>query len=116
DPRMTYDPFLSKWIVVCSCSTDYVMVSTTSDATGAWTGFALGVSSGDLTMWPGWDKNGVYISEFQAGSQPPYPYAVVALDPTLQHKTVFNNFPYETRPAMDPNPNKKTTDPEYFVA
>ncbi|HEY1960704.1 MAG TPA: hypothetical protein VGH28_34065 [Polyangiaceae bacterium] len=116
DPRMTYDPFISKWIVVCSCSNDYVMVSDTSDATGGWTGLALGVSSGDLTMWPGWDKNGVYVSEFQAGSAAPYPYAVVALDNSLQQKGVFKNFPYESRPAMDPNKNKKATDPEYFVA
>jgi hypothetical protein len=116
DPRLTYDPFISKWIIGCSCSNDYLMVSNTSDATGSWTGYTIGVSAGDLTMWPGWDANGVYVSEFQFGSAPPYPYAVVALDPTFTHKTVFTDFPYESRPATDPNRLKKATDPAYFVA
>jgi hypothetical protein len=123
DPRATYDPFIGRWIVVCSCSGDFLMVSGSKDAAGAWKGVALTDSAGDLTMFPGWDKNGVYISEFQLklNSQ------VIALpagdvawrgdgNVSLAHKTVFRDRPYELRPAVDPNPKKKATDPEYLIA
>jgi len=56
---------IKRWIVVCSCSADFLMVSGGSDATGSWKGIALTDATGDLTMFPGWDRNGVYISEFQ---------------------------------------------------
>ena len=123
DPRATYDPFIGRWILVCSCSGDFLMVSGSKDAAGAWKGVALTDSAGDLTMFPGWDKNGVYISEFQLklNSQViALPAADVAwkgdLGISLAHKTVFRDRPYEMRPAVDPNPEKKATDPEYLVA
>jgi len=123
DPRATYDPFIGSWIVVCSCSGDFLIVSGSKDATGPWKGVALTGSAGDLTMFPGWDRNGVYVSEFQLklNSQ------VIALpgsdvawkgegNISLAHKAVFNDRMYEMRPAIDPNPKKKPTDPEYLVA
>lgn len=123
DPRATYDSLLGRWIVVCSCSGDFLMVSGSSDATGAWKGVALTDSAGDLTMFPGWDKNGVYISEFQL----PLNSQVIALpaadvawkgqgDISLEHKSVFSGRSYEMRPAVDPNPRKKPSDPEYLIA
>jgi hypothetical protein len=51
--------------VVCSCAADFLMVSENSDATGRWKGVTLTKSTGDLTMFPGWDRNGVYVSEYQ---------------------------------------------------
>jgi hypothetical protein len=123
DPRATYDSLIGRWIVACSCSGDFLMVSSGKDATGVWKGVALTDSAGDLTMFPGWDKNGVYVAEFELklNSQ------VIALPATdvawkgqgnisLAHKSVFNGRPYEMRPAVDPNPRKKPGDPEYLVA
>jgi len=61
DPRLVYDPFISRWLLVCSCSANYLIVSATSDATGAWKGVPLSGDSGDLAMRVGFDKNGVYV-------------------------------------------------------
>ena len=123
DPRATYDPFIGRWILVCSCSGDFLMVSGSKDAAGAWKGVALTDSAGDLTMFPGWDKNGVYISEFQLklNSQViALPAADVAWRGdrgiSLVHKAVFRDRPYEMRPSVDPNPKKKAHDPEYLIA
>ena len=41
DPRATFDPFIGRWIVACSCSGDFLMISGGRDATGAWKGVAL---------------------------------------------------------------------------
>jgi len=123
DPRATYDPFIGRWIVACSCSADFLMVSENTDATGRWKGAALSDSTGDLTMFPGWDKNGVYINEYfpkVAGQEFALPAADVAWkgdgNVSLAHMAHFKDRPYEMRPAMDPNPNKKPTDPAYMVA
>lgn len=123
DPRATYDPFIERWIVVCSCSADYLIVSGSRDATGLWKGVVLTDSAGDLTMFPGWDKNGVYVSEFQLKLNS----RVIALHTadvawkgdrgiSLAHQAVFPGRPYEMRPAVDPNPKKRPIDPEYLVA
>ena len=123
DPRGTYDPFIERWILVCSCSTDFLMVSGTKDATATWKGIAISGASGDLTMFPGYDKNGVYISEFQ----PKLNSRVVAIPSadvawsgdrniSLAHEAIFTDRPYEMRPAIDPDPRKKPTDPEYLIA
>jgi hypothetical protein len=123
DPRATYDPFIGRWIVVCSCSADFLMVSAGNDATLTWKGVALTSATGDLTMFPGWDKNGVYISEYQPRLAAQYialPSADVAWkgnrNISLEHRMHVTDRPYETRPAVDPNPDKKATDPEYLVA
>lgn len=123
DPRATYDPLIGRWIVACSCSGDFLIVSGSKDATGAWKGVALTDSAGDLTMFPGWDKNGVYIAEFQLklNSQViALPAADVAWQGSgnisLAHESVFSGRPYEMRPAVDPNPRKKPGDPEYLVS
>jgi hypothetical protein len=123
DPRATYDSLIGRWIVACSCSGDFLLVSGGKDATGIWKGVALTDSAGDLTMFPGWDKNGVYIAEFQLklNSQViALPAADVAWkgqgNISLAHKTVLSGRPYEMRPAIDPNPRKKPGDPEYLIA
>jgi len=123
DPRATYDPHIGRWIVVCSCSGDFLLVSGSRDATGAWKGISLTESAGDLTMFPGWDKNGVYVAEFH----PKLNSQVIALpaedvawkgqgNVSLVHEAVFSDRPYEMRPAVDPNSKKKPTDPEYLVS
>ena len=123
DPRASYDPFIGRWIVVCSCSGDFLMVSAGKDATGLWKGVALTDSAGDLTMFPGWDKNGVYISEFQ----PKLNSQVIALPAedvawsrggniSLAHEGIFRDRAYEMRPVIDPSPTKHASDPEYLIA
>jgi hypothetical protein len=125
DPRIAYDPFIQRFLVTCSCSNDFLVVSGSQDATGAWKGVALGQGNGDLTMFPGWDKNGVYISQYGGSINN---YTVVALPPadvawtgsgtiSLSHMNVFTNkFAFEARPASDPNPGKQPGAPAYFVA
>ncbi len=123
DPRGAYDPFIERWILVCSCAADFLLVSGSKDATGPWKGIAVSEASGDLTMFPGFDKNGVYISEYQ----PKLSSRVIALpgadvawtgggNISLAHEAIFADRPYEMRPAIDPNPKKKPTDPEYLIA
>jgi hypothetical protein len=123
DPRATYDQFIGRWIVVCSCSNDFLIVSASDDATGKWKGVALTSATGDLTMFPGWDRNAVYVSEYQQPLSSQYialPASDVAWrEPTgisLAHEAVFTERSFEMRPAVDPNPNKRPTEPEYFVA
>ena len=123
DPRVTYDPFISRWIVVCSCSGAYLMVSGDKDATGTWKGVVVDDEAGDLTMFPAWDRNGVYISKFQQKLNS----RIIALPSSdvawrgkknisLAHEETFDQQPYEIRPAIDRNPKKKLKDPEYLVA
>ena len=50
DPRATYNPFIGRWIVVCSCSPDFLIVSGSQDATGPWKGIVLTGASGDLSL------------------------------------------------------------------
>jgi hypothetical protein len=123
DPRATFDPFIGRWTFECSCSADFLIVSENNDATGPWKGVALSDSTGDLTMFPGWDRNGVYISEYQptlASQEFALPAADVAWKGTgnifLAHEVRFTNRPFEMRPAVDSNPRKKPADPEYLVA
>jgi hypothetical protein len=49
DPRIVYDPFISRWLFVCSCSANYLIVSASSDASGGWKGLPL---SGDSGIYP----------------------------------------------------------------
>jgi len=108
---------------VCSCSADFLMVSESNDATGRWKGVTLSDSTGDLTMFPGWDKNGVYVSEYH----PPLASQEIAIPAedvawrgaggiSLAHAGRFTGRPFETRPAVDPDPEKKPDDPEFLVA
>jgi hypothetical protein len=123
DPRATYYPFIGRWIVACSCSGDFLIVSGGKDATGRWKGVALTDAAGDITMFPGWDKNGVYVAEFQMKLNSrviALPAADVAWkgdgNISLAHIAVFDQQPYEMRPAVDPKPNKKPGDPQYLVS
>ena len=63
DPRLVYDPFITRWLFVCSCSVNYLIVSASSDAMGAWKGVALSGDSGELSMQVGFDGNGVYVAQ-----------------------------------------------------
>lgn len=123
DPRGTYDPFIRRWILVCTCAQDSLMVSASDDATGAWKGVVMSGAAGDYTMFPGFDKNGVYVSEFQ----PKLNARVMALPArdvawtgsgtiSLAHEAIFDQQPFEMRPAIDRDTKKKPDAPEFLVS
>jgi hypothetical protein len=122
DPRIVYDPFISRWLFVCSCSANYLIVSGTSDATGSWKGLSLSSDSGDLLMSVGFDKNGVYVSETDAtgtGKLFAMPNADVGWTGSgtisLAHEAIAAGQAFQM-PAVDLNPGKGLTDPEYFLS
>jgi len=123
DPRATYDSLIGRWLVTCTCSGDFLIVSGGKDATGPWKGVALSDAAGDLTAFPGWDKNGVYVAEFEMKLNARV-FAIPAADVawkeggniSLEHEAIFHGRAYEMRPAIDPNSHKKPTDPAYLVS
>ncbi len=122
DPRIVYDPFISRWLFVCSCSANYLIVSASSDATGSWKGLPLSGDSGDLLMAVGFDKNGVYVSETDAslvGKLFALPNSDVAWSGSgnisLAHEGIATGQPFQM-PAIDLNSGKSLTDAEYFVS
>jgi hypothetical protein len=123
DPRLVYDPFISRWLFVCSCSANYLLVSATSDATGSWKGVALSGDSGDLLMRVGFDKNGVYVAETDIATLTSKLFALPNSDVafssghtiTLAHEGIATGKAFEEMPAIDLDQNKAPTAPEYFV-
>jgi hypothetical protein len=123
DPRLVYDPFISRWLFVCSCSANYLIVSASSDAMGAWKAVPLSADSGDLLMRIGFDRNGVYVSELDVNTTAKLfaiPNADVAWSGagtiSLVHMGVASGKPFEETPAIDHDASKSATAPEYFVA
>lgn len=124
DPRVIYDSFINRFIVVCSCMTDMIIVSQSSDGTGVFKGVALTSSIGDLTMFPGFDINQVCISEYDSvhGSAqyiclPNSDVAWTGSDNvSLGHEGLFTGQPFESRPTIDLSTTKAPTAPLYFVA
>jgi hypothetical protein len=123
DPRVIYDPFISRWLFVCSCSENYLIVSATSDATGTWKGVPLSSDSGDLLMRVGFDRNGVYVGEVAQGSPTQNLFALPNADVawsgagtvSLAHEAIATGMPFDQIPVVDLNANKSATAPEYFV-
>jgi hypothetical protein len=122
DPRIAYDPFISRWLFVCSCSANYLIVSANSDATGSWKGLSLSADAGDLLMAVGFDKNGVYVSETDAtlvGKLFALPNADVGWsgsgNVSLAREGIATGQAFQM-PAIDLNSGKGLTDPEYFVS
>jgi hypothetical protein len=127
DPRAIFDPIIDRFIFVCSCPGDYLIVSASHEATGPWKGVILSGYTGDLSMRAGYDKNGVYISEFQPLNTAQWANVVFALpssdvawsgagNVSLAHLNEFINQPYDIVPGIDSNPKKLVTDKEYLVA
>ncbi len=129
DPRVSYDTFISRFIVVESCSTggDYIIVSSSNNlSTATWKSVSISSTTGDLTMRPGFDKNGVYVTEFIPGSSPikyvvfAFPSADLAWSgggaPSISNLQTFTPENFEVNPVTDLNASKAATDPELFVA
>jgi hypothetical protein len=124
DPRLVYDPFISRWLFVCSCSANYLIVSASSDATGSWKGVPLSSDSGDLAMRVGFDKNGVYVVQTDIATITSKLFALPNNDVawssgntiSLAHEAVATGKTLDEMPAIDLDQNKATNVPEYFVA
>jgi hypothetical protein len=124
DPRLVYDPFISRWLFVCSCSANYLIVSASSDATGSWKGVPLSGDSGDLAMRVGFDKNGVYVVQTDIATITSKLFALPNNDVawssgntiSLTHEAVATGKTLDEMPAIDLDQNKATNAPEYFVA
>jgi hypothetical protein len=127
DPRIVYDPFISRWLYVCSCDNDYLIVSSGSDpATATWKGVHLSSRNGDLLMHVGFDKNWVYVSEYEtcSGSNSAVEFAVPSADVAwtgsgnvaLTHEVSSGCHTFDAIPEIDLNPAKGVTGPGYFVS
>ena len=127
DPRIVYDPFISRWLYVCSCANDYLIVSSGSDPTTAtWKAVTLSTNSGDLTMRVGFDKNWVYVSEYIScsGANNSQEIAIPGADVawtgagtiSLTHEVKDSCHTNDAFPEIDLNTSKAVTDPGYFVS
>jgi hypothetical protein len=125
NPRIIYDPFVGsgRWIVTCSCSGDFVIVSSGPDAASStWKGVALSGTTGDLTMKPGFDKNGLYVTEYAQQGFLYQGFAIPSADLnwsgtkniSLKNLNRFQNLEFEIMPAIDWNPSKLTKEPAYW--
>jgi len=126
DPGVIFDPFIGwgRRVLVCSCSDDFLIVSSGTDAvTSIWKGAAISQRSGDLTMKPGLDKNGLYITEFAQEGLTYAGFAIPSADLawsgstniSLKNLSRFENLGLDTMPTVDWNPSKQPADPAYFV-
>jgi hypothetical protein len=123
DPRLVYDPFISRWLFVCSCSNNYLIVSAGSDAAGTWKGVALSGDSGDLAMRVGFDKNGVYVVQTDIASITSKLFALPNNDVawaagntiSLAHVGIATGKALDEVPVIDLYASKSATAPEYFV-
>jgi hypothetical protein len=127
-PRIAYDNFISRWLVMAAnINGDRIYVSSGSDlSTATWKDVAFGGAlgaQGDLTPRIGFDKNGVYVTEFDQSTSPlTYTwYAIPGADlawagagaPSLSNLQTFTLQGFEASCAMDLNASKAATDPEF---
>lgn len=124
DPRLAYDPFISRWLFVCSCSSNYLIVSASADATGPWKGLALSGDSGDLLMRVGFDKNGVYVVQTDIATVTSKLFALPNADVefssgstiSLGHEAIASGRTLDEMPTIDLDQGKAPGAPEFFVA
>ncbi len=140
DPRVIFDPFIDpegsggRFVFVCPCgyitepprAYPIVGISDTADPAGTWHAAQLSTTEyGDLTLIPGFDKNGLYISYVQATTG--YSISAIAvwnnralgktIPAPLQTFDNTNGSPtYQVHPALDYNPRKPQTSPMYFIS
>lgn len=129
EPHVLYDEFIGRWLVTTTCVNDCLLVSAGSDATGAWQGIYVGGPQADPGMHLGYDKNGVYVSEFTTGDHDAitagYSYNLFAI-PSAEvqwtgtfaptHRNRGHNTPLDAVPVIDHDMGKLPTDPAFFVA
>jgi len=140
NPRVLFDPFIDptgtagRHVFVCSCGYingepqpyRIVSISDTGDSAGSWHAAQLGTKDyGDLTLVPGFDKNGLYVVHGQSSQD--YGNSALAVwkhsslgkevPAPLQTFDSSNGAPtYQIFPAPDYNAQKPQTAPMYFIA
>lgn len=130
EPHVVYDEFIKRWVITTTCANDCVLVSASSDAKGPWAGVYLDNDGTDPSMHLGYDANGVYFEENQAGtnalaSENGYAGTYFAIpNAEMQWTGTFNpahrnrtpNRPLDGMPAIDQTLAKTATAPAFFVA
>jgi hypothetical protein len=129
EPHVVYDEFIQRWVITVSAAFDGLLVSASSDATGAWAGVYIDNDPNDPSIHLGYDINGVYLSEVQAGTNPDAGFNGVAgvyfAIPSSEmkwvgtfapaHKNRAANMPIDGMPAIDQSLTKQSTDHAFFV-
>jgi hypothetical protein len=104
------------------------MVSASADPNGAWQGIYLDMNGNDPGIHLGYDKNGVYLSEFDANAHDAntstYSYADFAI-PSAEmqwtgtfapaHLNKSSGTPLDGQPAIDHDTTKSATAPAFFT-
>lgn len=137
EPHVIFDEFMGRWIITATCRNDCFLVSASSDPMGAWGGVYLTCLQGgpclarDPALHIGYDKNGVYYCGGHLGDENPHTVPKVAYDCfALPHSEVpaiaqgtppphlnrMHNKPLDIIPAIDHNPQKASSAPEFFAA
>jgi hypothetical protein len=127
DPRVIYDSAILRWLVVDSCPSDYLLVSSSSDATTAtWKSAVLSTRSGDLTMHVGFDTNWITVTEFDSvcGGATYVEIALPGADAawsgagtiSLTHEVISGCHTPDAVPSVDLTPSKGTTAPAYLIS
>lgn len=136
EPHVVFDEFIQRWIMTATGQNDDLLVSATSDATGAWGGVSLScLQSGpcldnDEAIHLGFDKNGVYACAFHVGdlnlhtsrlgydcfAVPSAEVLAIAQRIPPAHINRAHNLPLDVYPAIDDNPAKLPAAPALFLA
>ena len=129
ETRVVFDEFIQRWIVTTTCAKDCLLVSATADATGPWAGIYIANYVGDASIRLGYDKNGVYLSEYIASGSDPNTQNISLIDfaiPSAEmkwtssfapaHVNRSQNTPLDGMPIIDHTPTKAAGDPAFFLA
>ena len=137
EPHIVFDEFVGRWILTATCRSDCFLVSASSDPMGSWGGVYLSCLQGgpcldrDPALHIGYDRNGVYYCGGHLGDDNPHTVPKVAYDcfavPQSEvtgvakgtappHLNRIHNMPLDILPAIDHNPQKTNTAPEFFAA
>ena len=137
EPHVVYNEFLQRWIITVTALNDSTLVSTSSDATGAWGGAYVSCQENgpcldfDPAIHVGFDKNGVYECGGHLGDDNPHTIPKVAYDcfaisnaeilaiakgTAPAHINRKHNMPLDIFPAIDHTPNKAKSAPALFLS
>jgi hypothetical protein len=128
EAHVVFDEHVGRWIITASCRYDCVLVSATSDPAGAWGGIYLNNNGTDPGIHLGYDKNGVYLSEFDSAAHDAntasfsyvdfaIPSAEIAWTGTFAptHLNKSAGTPLDGQPAIDNDTTKAANAPAYFL-
>lgn len=137
EPHIVFDEFLERWIVTLTCRNDCLLVSDSPDPAGKWGGVYLSCLQGgpcleqNPSLKLGYDRNGIYICGAHGGDENQHTVRGIANDcfavPAAEvrgiargvapaHTNRGHNFPLDTIPAVDEDPEKPSKAPAFFLA